>query len=165
MELLKLLSTSEIVAQIISFLILLFLLKKFMWRPFLKIIDDRRDKISSELKEIEDARYEVVRLKKDYEDKISDIDKAAKARIEDAIAEGKRIADEIREDAEKRSERIITNAGEMVRGELMKAKEELKETIVDLSVKVSEKIIEEKISEAEDKKMIEDFLNRINEAS
>lgn len=165
MELLKLLSTSEIVAQIISFMLLLFLLRKFMWKPFLKVIDDRREKVSSDLLKIENAQTGIAKLKKEYEDKVSDIDKAARVRIEEAISEGKRISDELREDAEKRAERIITNANEMVKGELIKAKEELKETIVDLTMKVSEKIIEEKLSEAQDKKLVEDFLNKIDKAS
>ncbi len=49
MELLKLLSTNEIVAQVLSFLILLFLLRKFAWKKILKILDERKEKIALEL--------------------------------------------------------------------------------------------------------------------
>jgi len=52
MELLKLLSANEIVAQIISFLLVFTLLRIFVWKHFLKILDDRRDRIASELKVI-----------------------------------------------------------------------------------------------------------------
>jgi F0F1-type ATP synthase membrane subunit b/b' len=56
MELLKLLSGSEIVAQIISFLVLLFILRIFLWDKVLKVLDNRRERIASEFKQIEDTK-------------------------------------------------------------------------------------------------------------
>ena len=56
MGLLKLLNANEIAAQIITFLILLFLMKRFAWKPFLKVLDDRRERIASEFKKIDEAK-------------------------------------------------------------------------------------------------------------
>ena len=47
MELLKLLSTSEIVAQILGFLLLFFLLRAFAWKRLLALLDERKARISS----------------------------------------------------------------------------------------------------------------------
>ena len=55
MGLLKLLNANEIAAQIITFLILLFLMKRFAWKPFFKVLDDRRERIASEFKKIDEA--------------------------------------------------------------------------------------------------------------
>jgi F0F1-type ATP synthase membrane subunit b/b' len=52
-ELLKMLSGSEILAQILSFFILLFLLRIFAWKKILGLLDQRKEKISSQLSEID----------------------------------------------------------------------------------------------------------------
>ena len=58
MELLKMLSGNEIVAQILCFFLLLFLLKHFAWKKILDLLDQRKEKISSQLGEIENTKLE-----------------------------------------------------------------------------------------------------------
>jgi len=118
MELLKLLSANEIVAQTICFLVLLLILRKFLWGKFLKVLDDRRDRIASELKAIDDARADVERARIEYETKLSQIEKAAKAKTEEAIAEGRRVAEELRQGAEANAEKLIDNANAAIQDEL-----------------------------------------------
>ena len=59
MELLKLLSTSEIIAQVVNFLLLLILMRVFFWKKVLKLLDERRDRISSQLEHIENTKKEI----------------------------------------------------------------------------------------------------------
>ena len=164
MELLKLLSANEMIAQIICFLILLAILRVFLWDRFLKILDDRRERISSETRAIEAAKSDMERLRAAYEGKVGMIEEEARARIQEAINEGRRIADEIKNKAEAQGERILDNAKDNIRIELAKAREGLKDEIVDLVIEVAEKVLEEKLSGAEDKRFVEDFLNRIDRA-
>ena len=164
MELLKLLSANEIIAQIACFLILLAILRVFLWDRFLKVLDDRRERISSETKAIEAAKSDMERLRATYEGKVSIIEEEARARIQEAINEGRRIADEIKSKAEAQGERILDNAKENIRIELAKAREGLKDEIVDLVIEVAEKVLEEKLSGTEEKKFVEDFLERIDKA-
>ena len=56
MDLLKLLTAKEIVAQIISFLLLMALLRVFAWKKLLNLLDERRARIASEFKKIEDTQ-------------------------------------------------------------------------------------------------------------
>jgi len=162
MELLKLLSANELIAQIVNFLLLLALLRVFMWKRILKLLDDRREKISSELKNIDDVKSEVERLRLEYEAKISSTEELSRSKIEAAIEEGRRVAQKIKDEAEQDSERIASEAKETIKRELSKAKEELQTEIVDITIKIAEKVIEEKLSEGTDKKIVEDFLNRID---
>ena len=62
MEILKLLSANEIVAQILSFLLLLAILRIFAWKRLLKLLDDRRESIALEFRKIEDAQSAATRL-------------------------------------------------------------------------------------------------------
>lgn len=161
MELLKLLSANEIVAQVICFLLLLFILRVVLWKRFLKVLDDRKERIVSEFRSIEAAKLAVEEMKSSYETKVNEIEEEARAKIQEAVNNGKRIAEEIRQRAEKYGEKVLENAKDNIRTELAKAKEELKYKIVDLTISVAEKVIQERLSGEEEKKLVEDFLKGI----
>jgi len=164
MELLKLLSANEIIAQVLSFLFLLFILRIFAWKKILALLDERRDRIASELKNIGEAKSEIERLKSEYAVMLDKIEETADLRIEEAAAEGKKITEEIRKKANEEAQGIINKAKDNIRYELSKAKEELKDEIIDLTIKATENIIEEKLTESQDKKLVEDFLDRLDKA-
>ena len=161
MELLKSLSASEIVAQLVCFLLALVILRVFLWKKFLKILDDRKEHIASELRMADKARSEMDTLKADYDARLAAIDETGRARIQDAIREGRRIADEIRKDAQIDAEKMVDNAKGSIKMELARAKEELKDTMVDLTVRVAEHVVQEKLSDVEDRKIVERFLKEM----
>ena len=161
MELLKLLSANELVAQIVSFLILLFILKRFAWKPVLKTLDDRKNRIESEFKEIDEIKGEAERMRSDYETKLSAIERTAKERIEEGVKEGRRMADVIKQGAVKDAERMIADAKDVIKDETQKAHDILKEDIVDLSISAAEKIIGEKVTDKQDRKAVEEFLEML----
>lgn len=165
MELLKLLSANEIVAQILGFLLVLFLLRIFAWKKLLKLLDERREGIASEFKKIEDAQDEIAKVKQEYDAKFSAIEEAARTKIQEAIGDGKRIAQEIREQAQKDARTVLEKAQENIEMELAKAKEELKGNIVDLTVSATERIIKEKLTEEKDRKLVSDFLEELEKTS
>ncbi|MDD5432386.1 MAG: F0F1 ATP synthase subunit B [Candidatus Omnitrophica bacterium] len=160
MELLKLLSTNEIIAQVISFLILLFLLRAFAWKNILALLDKRKEKISSELNNIEKVKQEVAKLKQDYESKLDVIEDAVRKKMQDAVAEGRKITEEIHKKAHQEAQEIIDSARANIKYELTKAKEELKNNVIDLTIMATENIIQEKLTDEGDKKLIKDFLQR-----
>jgi len=163
MELLKLISANEIIAQIISFLILVFLLRLFAWKRILGLLDRRKEKIASDFNKIEETKLEIAGLKADYEKKLNTIDEAASKKIQEAMIEGRKITEEIRKKAHLEAQDIIENARDNIKHELAKAKEELKSNVIDLTIRAAESVIQEKLTEGDDRKLVEDFLNRIDE--
>lgn len=163
MELLKLISTNEIIAQIVSFLIIFFLLRHFLWGRLLTVLDARKKKIASELNNIEETKSQLAGIKHDYEQRISSIDEEARRRIQEAVEQGRKLTEEMRKKAHESAQDIIDNARANIKYELSKAKEELKEQIIDLSLKAAENVIQEKLTEEDDRKIVEDFLARIDE--
>jgi F-type H+-transporting ATPase subunit b len=162
MELLKLLDANQLVAQIISFLILFFILRTLVWKRFLQLLDNRKERISLEFKNIEDSKAEAARLRSDYENRMDNIDQIAKEKIEEAVSEGKRIAEEIRENANTEALQIIKKTDEALKAEMARAREEYRDEIVDIALLAAEKVIEEKLTEEEDRKIAEDFLNKLD---
>ncbi|MFA6142793.1 MAG: ATP synthase F0 subunit B [Candidatus Omnitrophota bacterium] len=96
MELLKLLSTNEIVAQTVCFLLLLVILRKFTWNKFLKLLDARKERIASDFRKIDTAKTEIERLKDSYGEKLARIEDEAREKIHAAVMEGRRASEEIR---------------------------------------------------------------------
>jgi len=164
MDLLKQLSTSEIFAQIVGFLLLLFLLRAFAWKKFLKLLDDRRETIASEFKKIEDTRSEIAKLRTEYDKKLSDVDEASKVKIQEAMARAKQLAEEVRESSQRQARKILEKAEESIGIELAKAKEELKNKVIDLTISTTEKIIKEKLTGEKDRKLVSEFIEELDKA-
>ena len=161
MEILKLLSANELIAQIVTFLILLFLMKRFVWKPFLKVLDDRRERIASEFKKIDDTKAEVNKIRCDYEARVASIEAEAKSKIEAAIEEAKKLAEEIRQGAREESEKIFAKAQDSIKAEVAKAEETLKDKIVNLTIDVAAKVIQEKLTVDDDKAIVETFIREM----
>ena len=161
MELLKMLSGSEILAQILSFFILLFLLRIFAWKKILGLLDQRKEKISSQLSEIENTKLQIASLKSDYESRISNIASEAQAKINQAVEQAKVITVQMRKKAHEEAQDIITDARQQVKYEVSKAQEQLKERIVDIALGAAKNIIQEKLTGDGDRKIVEDFINQI----
>ena len=154
----------QILTQAVGFLILLGLLKLFFWKPVLALLDQRKEKIASELKHIEDSKAELAKLKAEYEARIAAIEEIGRQKIKEAVEEGKRITGELKAKAEEQSRQIIESGRENINQELLKTKQELKSHIVDLALRVTESIILEKLTADHDKKLVEDFLAEIDKA-
>jgi len=163
MELLKLLSTSEVVAQVLSFLILFFILRVFFWKRFLKLLDDRKERIAFESKKIEDERNKAEELKAQYLDKLKSIEDTAKSKIQEAALEGQKMLQQMKSDARTEAEKIINDAKDDVKREFSKAKQELRDEVVDLVLEATEHLLEEKINDKEDRRIVKNFLDRLDE--
>lgn len=161
MELLKLLSTNEIIAQIIGFIVLLALLRVFAWKRILGLLDKRREHIASELKGIEDSRADIEKLKLEYGAKMGGIEEAAKEKLHEALNASKVILEDARKSANAQAQEIIDSAKKSVKYELAKAKDELKDEIVDLTLKAAENVIKEKLTAEGDRKLVKEFLEGI----
>ncbi|MCX5709763.1 MAG: F0F1 ATP synthase subunit B [Candidatus Omnitrophica bacterium] len=163
MEILKLISTNEIIAQAASFLLLLFLLRIFAWKKVLALLDARKVRIATEFQKIEATKQEVARLKSDYDARLVNIDEEAAAKIQEAVDKGKELTDEIRKSANHEAQRIIDTARQNIKYELSQAKEDLKKQVIDLTIRATENIIQEKLTEEDEERLAKGFLNKIDE--
>jgi len=140
------------------------LLRLFAWKKILGLLDQRKEKISSELGEIERAKLEIARLKSDYESKISNIATAAQAKISEAIEQAKLTSAQMRKKAHEEAQDIITDARQQVKHEVTKVQEQLKEKIVDIALGAARTVIQEKLTGDGDRKIVEDFIREVQKA-
>jgi len=155
------LEIGQIVTQIIGFLLALWILKKFAWKPLLKIMEQRRQKIASEFEGIDEQKGEMEKLVSDYEAKLKDIDNLARAKILEAASEGQKMASEIKENARKEAKDFLDRAKERLQREVDMAKVQLRDDLVEMTLRVTEKILKEKLDQEKDKRLIADFIDEV----
>jgi F-type H+-transporting ATPase subunit b len=160
-ELLKMLSGNEIFAQVVSFFLLLFLLRQFAWKKILGLLDQRKEKITSQLSEIEKTKLEIAGLKSDYEFKISNIASQAQEKINQAVEQAKVVSMQMHKKAHEEAQDIITDARQQVKYEVSRAQDVLKEKIVDIALGAARTVIQEKLTADGDRKIVEDFIREV----
>jgi len=151
----------QLLVNIIGFLLLYWLLRKFLWGPFTKLLDDRRDDIQKAYDGIEQKEAEISALKAEYEEHLSHIQEEAHQRLQEAIREGQLLARKIEEDGRAKADRIVQKGYDEVRAEYTKAKVELRDFIVETSVKAAEKVIKQTLDEPKHRKLVEEYIEEL----
>ncbi len=151
----------QIITQIIGFLIALWLLKKFAWKPLLGMLEQRRLKIKSEFESIDKEKNRMEKLVSDYELKLKEIDSLTRVKLQEAAKEGQEMAAEIKENARKEASAMISRAKEELQREVDKAKVELKDEIITMTLKATERMIAEKLDQEKHKGLISGFIDEL----
>ncbi len=147
----------------LTFLILLFLLKKFAWKPILQSIKEREQKISNSLAMAKQTQEEMKRLKADNEALLKEAKNERDSILRDANKMKESIINEARGKAQTEADKIIESARESIRNEKMAAINELKNQVADLSIEIAEKILMRELEDKKSKqKLVEENLKSIN---
>lgn len=143
---------SEVFVQFLAFLIVFLTLKKFAWKPLLNVIKARRERFENEWGEVEKMKAEVAKLEKSYQDHLRTIEDEARAKMQEAVQEGRRIAREIQEKARTESQASFEKAKDNIALEAEKARIEFRRDIARLSLQVAEKVVRERMDGAQQEK-------------
>lgn len=151
-----------IATQIVAFLIVLWILRKYAWGKLLGLIEARRVRIASEFESIEKGKAGVDGLRVQYEKELADIDTTARARIQEAVSEANDLAAGIKEDARKGAVALRVKTNQDIEMELDKANVELRDRMVGAVITVAEKLIKERLDSDKHKQLISDFLEEVD---
>ena len=147
--------------QILGFLILLWGLSKWAWGPLTAQLEKRRQRIAGEFAEAERRQNAADQLKAKFEHDLRGIDAQARAKLQEAVAEGQKVAGEIRAQANSEAQARMARAEEEMMREREKAKELLKEQIIALSIATAEKILKSKLDEPAHRKLAGQFIDEV----
>ena len=147
--------------QTVLFIALIFLLRKFAWKPILNAVIEREEKIEGALKAAEEAENKMKELSANNEKILAD----ARVDRESILKDGRSIKEKMIADAKSQAsteaEKIITSAKEQINIEKMKAMTEIKNQVADISIEMAEKILRTELKDAKNqKKLIEEALKK-----
>jgi F-type H+-transporting ATPase subunit b len=161
----SLIDIPQVVTQILGFLLLVWMLRKYAWGPVLKGLEERRQKIAGDYHAADQAKAQAGELKLSYEQKLRGADQEARARIQSAVAEGEKVAAEIKSAAQAEAATRLERALDEVAREREKAKERLKQEVVRLSLRTAEKILRQNLDEPAQRKLAAEFVDEVGAQS
>lgn len=135
--------------QTLLFLILLFLLRKYAWKPILKAVNDREESIESALEQAEKAREEMQKLQSDNEN----ILREARAERDGILKEARDIKATIIEEAKTKAGeeavKMIEQAKEQITNQKLAAITELKNQVAEMSIQIAEIVLRKELDSKE----------------
>lgn len=155
----------EIITQLINLLLLVLLLKHFLFKPVQNILNARQAEIDKSYADAETAQTRAEELRDEYEKRISD----AKAEAADIAKAASRKAqahyDEVVGTAKADAARLREKAEAQIEQEKKKAMNELKDEISGIAVDIASKVVEREIDEKDHEELISEFIKGVGEAS
>ncbi len=153
---------SVIATQVVGFIVVLLLLKKFAWGSLMGFIDKRRETIEGEFADIERGREEVDKLKGDFEQELANIEETRREKILEAAQEANQLASDIKDEARQDALALRDKAEHDIGLELDKANVLLRDNMVQAIITSTEKLIKERLDSDKHKQLINDFLNDVS---
>ena len=146
---------------IVTFLGLLWALKKLAWGPLLEALDTRQNAIRKSLDDAQQAKVELERLNAESARIIQQARVEGETIISQSRADGDRLREEIRAKARTEADHIVKNAERQIQLETSRALEQIRREAVDLSVMIASKIIQRNLSREDNEHLIDEALKQV----
>jgi len=142
----------------ISFLIVLFLLKKLAWGPIVQSLKEREEGIANAIREADRAREEMARLQAGNEELLRQAREERDVILREAKAVGEKMRTEAQQRAQNEADRMISSARQEIDNQKKAAIADLKNQVAQLSIEIAEKLVREKLSDGDRQKALNQAL-------
>jgi F-type H+-transporting ATPase subunit b len=132
--------------QLVIFVALIFLLRKFAWKPILSAVEERETKISDALDLAEKTKQEMTQLKAQNEELIKQARQERDEILNAARQTKEQMISDARNEASLKAEKLLSDAREAIAIERQKAITEIKNQVAALSLDVAEKLVRQDLS-------------------
>ena len=153
------------IAQILNLFIQMYLIKRFLFKPVNEILEKRQALTDKEIKDAREAREDTDKVKAEYEGHMSAARTEAQQIISDAKKNAEVEADRMIKEAESEAQGIKKRAEADIEQEKKKAINEAKDQIGGLAMDIAGKVVEKEIKEEDHRKLIDEFIESVGEAS
>jgi F-type H+-transporting ATPase subunit b len=146
----------------VTFLIVLFLLRRVAWGPLLKSVESREKSITSAIESAKRERAEAEKLLGEQKTAIAQARQEAAEAVRKTQGEMEKFRDELMGKARKEAEDLKVDARRMIEEERAKAVGELKAEAVKLSIQIAEKLLSERMDDAKHQQLAQQFITELS---
>ena len=146
---------------IVTFLIVLAILKWKAWGPLINALDKREEDIREALASAEKARQDAEKASSEYEDMMRKAQAKAQQIVSEGKAAGERVKNDIQSAANDKANEIIEKAKAQIDAERRKAIQEIKSSVVNLSMEAAARVIEKNLDSDDNRKLVDQALEGI----
>ena len=154
--------TKILVAQIINFTIVAFLLYRFAFKPIITTIDQRQKQIADGLQYAEEVKLKLADVEKKQADTLKEASLEAQKTVGDARSMAKQHLENQKAEAQVQAEELLKKAREVIDLERAKMISEAKEEIATLVVQTAEKVLARQLTDAEKASFSEEAIKEVN---
>ncbi len=154
-----------IIWTIITFLVVLFVLKKFAWPHLLAALDEREQRISDAITAAEQARQEAEEVLREHQQKLAAADEEARQIVAEAREAGANVRQTIVSQAREEAERMLDQARTSIESEKRAAIAELRRETAHLAVQAAGALIDANLDDEKNRGLVDDFIARIPESN
>ena len=149
--------------QLLIFIFLVLLLKKFAWKPILDTVNERESSIKDAMSEADKARNEMAAIQESNQKVLKEARAEREALLKDARNTGAEIVAQAKTDAKIEANKIISQAQEEIQNEKRAAVNELKNQVAQISLEIAEKVIDTELANKDKQSQLVDKL--LNDSS
>ena len=142
---------------------LFLVLKKFLFKPVMKMIEDRQKEIDNMYLEADQAKLQAVALQNEYEDKLATAAEASERMVKEAVARGQSREEDILRRANAQADAIRHKAAADIAQEKKKALNDAKNEIADLAMDIAGKVVGRSLNGADQEKLVDQFIEELGE--
>lgn len=135
--------------QTVVFLVLIFIMAKFAWKPILGAVKEREDSINDALASAEKARMEMQNLQADNEKLLHEARAERDAILKEAREIKEKVITDAAAEAQLKADKIVAQAQVIIQSEKNAAVAEIKNQVATLSIEIAEKVVREELSSKE----------------
>lgn len=150
-----------LLAQVVNFLILLFVLRRFAYKPMLKFLDDRSKKIETGLRDAKRATEKLSEIEAKERGVLEEARKESVAMIARARESAEKTAEKIMIESREESERVLNETRKKIAVERESMRTDMKQELAGLVLLATEKVLNEKLKSADDAELIRKAVEKI----
>lgn len=150
---------------IATFLVLVFLLRRFAWGPILEALDRRETLIASAVEDAQKTKAELARVQEDSQRLLNEARREAGELVAQARADAERLRTDLREKATAEAQVVVRNAEREIEQQTRRAIQQLRQEAVELSLQMASKILQRNVSRQDNETLIQDFVGRLDDQS
>lgn len=145
--------------QLLLFVLLLLLLRKFAWKPILDAVDTREEGIKDALKSAENAKLEMQNLQANNEKLLHEARLEREMMLKEAREMKVKMVEDAKTEAQTEANKLVASAQLAIENEKKAAIAELKSQVASLSIEIAEKVVREELSNKDKQmKLVESML-------
>ncbi len=150
-----------IVTQIIGFLLLIYLLNRFVFTPIFAILDQRQKDIQETYDQLDRDRAAMETTRREYEARLAGIEAEAREKIQAAVKEAQALRDNLVADARTQAESILEKGRTESERERQAAFLEMRQQVVALAVAAAGKVVGASLNDARHTQLVDDFITSV----
>lgn len=150
-----------LLAQVVNFLILLFILKRFLYKPILKVLDERKKRIEDSLKNAEEIERRLIEIASKEAESILRSAREGEKIIKQAGIQGAQIIEDANKSAEQIVKKAAIQAQELMIQEKISFQQTLREHIADLILLIVQKVTGKTLTKHDEKRIAQDAIKSL----